>query len=113
MEAARAIGYDEGVVNHLSQLSYAYNRQGDYQRGLEAAQQAMDFVEKMEMPDRNLLAISLEYVAYNLLDMKRNAEADSHNKETLNQRHEETSAMDGHREMNEMDRQFLIKLRRY
>lgn len=75
VEAARAIGYDEGVVNHLSQLSYAYNRHGDYQRGLEAAQQAVDFVEKMDVPDRNLLAISLEYVAYNLLDMKRNAEA--------------------------------------
>ncbi|MBQ7510851.1 MAG: hypothetical protein IJT53_08120 [Prevotella sp.] len=75
VEAARAIGYDEGVVNHLSQLSYAYNRKGDYQRGLEAAQQAVDFVEQMDVPDRNLLAISLEYVAYNLLDMKRNAEA--------------------------------------
>lgn len=75
VEAARAIGYDEGVVNHLSQLSYAYNRHGDYQRGLEAAQQAVDFVEQMDVPDRNLLAISLEYVAYNLLDMKRNAEA--------------------------------------
>ena len=75
VEEARAIGYDAGVVNHLSQLSYAYNRQGDYQRGLEAAQQAVDFVEKMDVPDRNLLAISLEYVAYNLLDMKRNAEA--------------------------------------
>lgn len=75
VEEARAIGYDAGVVNHLSQLSYAYNRQGDYQRGLETAQQAVDFVEKMDVPDRNLLAISLEYVAYNLLDMKRNAEA--------------------------------------
>ena len=75
VEEARAIGYDEGVVNHLSQLSYAYNRQGDYQRGLEAAQQAVDFVEAMDVPDRNLLAISLEYVAYNLLDMKHNAEA--------------------------------------
>ena len=75
VEEARAIGYDEGVVNHMSQLSYAYNRQGDYQRGLEVAQQAVDYVEKMEVPDRNLLAISLEYVAYNMLDLKRNAEA--------------------------------------
>lgn len=75
LEAARAIGYDEGVVNHLSQLSYAYNRQGDYQRGLAAAQQAVEAVEQMEIPDRNLLAISLEYVAYNLLDMKRCDEA--------------------------------------
>lgn len=75
VEAARSIGYDEGVVNHLSQLSYAYNRQGDYQRGLATAQQAVSAVEKMDVPDRNLLAISLEYVAYNLLDMKRNSEA--------------------------------------
>lgn len=75
MEAAREIGNDEGVVNHLSQLSYAYNRKGDYQRGLAAAQQAVEAVEQMEIPDRNLLAISLEYVAYNLLDMKRCDEA--------------------------------------
>lgn len=75
LEAARAIGYDEGVVNHLSQLSYAYNRQGDYERGLATAQQAVEAVEQMEIPDRNLLAISLEYVAYNLLDMKRGDEA--------------------------------------
>ena len=75
VEAARAIGYDEGVVNHLSQLSYAYNRRGDYLRGLETARQAVAFVEQMKVPDRNLLAISLEYEAYNLLDLKRNAEA--------------------------------------
>ncbi|MBO7109429.1 MAG: hypothetical protein J6V97_04985, partial [Prevotella sp.] len=75
VKAARAIGYEEGVVNHLSQLSYAYNRQGDYVRGLATAQQAVEDVERMDVPDRNLLAISLEYVAYNLLDMKRGAEA--------------------------------------
>ena len=75
VEAAKAIGCPSCVVNHMSQLSYAYNRQGDYQRGLAVAQQAVAEVEKMEVPDRNLLAISLEYVAYNLLDMKRNAEA--------------------------------------
>lgn len=75
VEAARAIGYDEGVVNHLSQLSYAYNRQGEYEQGLVMAQKAVETVEQMEIPDRNLLAISLEYVAYNLLDMKRNDEA--------------------------------------
>lgn len=75
VEEARAIGYEEGVVNHLSQLSYAYNRKGDYQRGLDVARQAVETVEQMEVPDRNLLAISLEYVAFNLLDMKRNAEA--------------------------------------
>lgn len=75
VEAARAIGYEEGVINHLSQLSYAYNRKGDYACGLSTAQQAVEAVERMDVPDRNLLAISLEYMAYNLLDMKRGAEA--------------------------------------
>lgn len=75
VDAARDIGFEPGVVNHLSQLSYAYNRQGDYQRGLETARKAVEAVEQMKIPDRNLLAISLEYEAYNLLDMKRNAEA--------------------------------------
>lgn len=75
VEAARKIGYDEGVVNHLAQLSYAYNRKGDYEAGLGMAREAVSLVEQMPVVDRNLLAISLEYVAYNLLDMKRNAEA--------------------------------------
>ena len=75
VEAARKIGYREGVVNHLSQLSYAYNRMGDYVEGLKLAREAVSLVEQMPVVDRNLLAISLEYVAYNLLDMKRNAEA--------------------------------------
>ena len=75
VEAARRIGYDAGVVNHLSQLSYAYNRQGNLEKALEMSRQAVSTVEQMEIVDRNLLAISLEYVAFNLLDMKRNAEA--------------------------------------
>ncbi len=75
VEAARNIGYAEGVVNHLAQLSYAYNRKGDYEAGLRMAREAVSTVEQMPVIDRNLLAISLEYVAYNLLDMKRNAEA--------------------------------------
>ena len=75
VEAARRIGYDAGVVNHLSQLSYAYNRQGNLEKALEMSLQAVSTVEQMPIVDRNLLAISLEYVAYNLLDMKRNDEA--------------------------------------
>ena len=73
--SARAIGYDAGVVNHLSQLSYAYNRKGDYAKALALSHEAVSTVEQMEVVDRNLLAISLEYVAYNLLDMHRNSEA--------------------------------------
>ena len=75
VEAARAIGYDAGVVNHLSQLSYAYNRKGDYHQALAMSQEAVRTVEQMVVVDRNLLAISLEYVAFNLLDLKRNSEA--------------------------------------
>lgn len=75
VEAAQAMGYDAGVVNHLSQLSYAYNRRGDYEEGLRTAQQAVAAVERMPVVDENLLCLSLEYVAFNLLDMKRNAEA--------------------------------------
>ena len=75
VEAARRIGYDAGVVNHLSQLSYAYNRAGNLEQALEMSRQAVATVEQMPVVDRNLLAISLEYVAFNLLDMKRNSEA--------------------------------------
>ncbi len=75
VEAARAINYDEGVVNHLSQLSYAYNRNGDFEQALALSLEAVRTVEQMEVVDRNLLAISLEYVTNNLLDMKRNSEA--------------------------------------
>ena len=75
VESARAIGFQAGVVNHLSQLSYAYNRNGDYEQALSMAWEAVHTVEQMPVVDRNLLAISLEYVAFNLLDMKRNSEA--------------------------------------
>lgn len=75
VEAARRIGYDAGVVNHLSQLSYAYNRAGNLEQALEMSRKAVATVEQMPVVDRNLLAISLEYVAFNLLDMKRNSEA--------------------------------------
>ena len=75
VEAAEAIDYVPGVANHLAQLSYAYNRNKQYQLGLEAAQRAIDIVEAMPIPDRNILAISMEYKAWNLLDMGRNAEA--------------------------------------
>lgn len=75
VEAARRIGYVAGVVNHLSQLSYAYNRAGNLEQALEMSRQAVATVEQMAVVDRNLLAISLEYVAFNLLDMKRNSEA--------------------------------------
>ena len=75
VEAARAIGYTEGVVNHLSHLIFAYNRKGDLQQALAMSEEAVKTVEQMEVVDRNLLAISLEYVAFNLLDMKRNSEA--------------------------------------
>ena len=75
VEAAEAIGYDAGVANHLSQLSYAYNRNRQYELGLEMAERAIKMVEAMPIIDRNLLAISMEYKGWNLLDMGRNAEA--------------------------------------
>lgn len=75
VEAAEAIGYDAGVANHLSQLSYAYNRNRQFELGLEMAERAIKMVEAMPIIDRNLLAISMEYKGWNLLDMGRNAEA--------------------------------------
>lgn len=75
VEAARSIGYAAGVVNHLSQLSYAYNRKGDFEQALAISREAVRTVEQMDVVDRNLLAISLEYEAYHLIDMKRNSEA--------------------------------------
>ena len=75
VEAARAIGYQPGVANHLTQLSYAYNRKGDFQGGLEAAEQAIAIVESIEPLDRNQLALSLEFKSWNLLDLGRRREA--------------------------------------
>ena len=73
--AAEEISYDAGVANHLTQLSYAYNRNREFEKGLEAAERAIKMVEAMDIPDRNLLAISMEYKGWNLLDMGHNAEA--------------------------------------
>ena len=75
VKAAEEVGSFPGAVNHLSQLSYAYNRQGDFQKGLETAQQAIDMVNEKLPEDRNLLAISMVYKAHNLLDLKRYPEA--------------------------------------
>lgn len=75
VEAARAIGFDEGVANHLSQLSYCYNRCDSFELGAKTAQQAIDIVEAMPTPDRNLLALCIGYKAYNLVDLKHYEEA--------------------------------------
>lgn len=75
VEAARAIGYQPGVANHLTQLSYAYDRKGEYDKGLKAADQAIDMVRQMKPLDRNQLAISLEFKGWNLIDMGRHGEA--------------------------------------
>lgn len=75
VEAARAIGFDAGVANHLAQLSYAYDRKGDYQQGLDVAEQAIDIIQKMDIPDRNLQAVAYKFMGWNLLDMGRHAEA--------------------------------------
>lgn len=75
VESARAMGYEQGVANHLMQLSYAYDRKGDYQRGLAAADSAIAIVMAQEPIDRNQLALTLEYKSWNLIDMGRNREA--------------------------------------
>lgn len=75
VEAARQIGYMPGVANHLTQLSYAYDRKGDYEIGLSSAQEAIEIVRAHEPLDRNQLAISLEFKAWNLIDLHRNQEA--------------------------------------
>ncbi len=75
VDAARAMDYLPGVANHLTQLSYAYDRNGDYQLGLDAANEAIRIVKTIDPLDRNQLAISLEFKGWNLIDMNRNAEA--------------------------------------
>ncbi|MBR1548047.1 MAG: response regulator [Prevotella sp.] len=75
VEAARAIDYMPGVANHLTQLSYAYNRQGEFTKGLQVADSAVAIVMAHEPIDRNQLAITLEFKSWNLLDMHRNREA--------------------------------------
>ena len=75
VEAARAIGSESAVANHLTQLSYTYDRMGRYEEGLRMANEAIETVRLTEPLDRNQLAISLEMKSWNLIDMKRNAEA--------------------------------------
>jgi len=74
-EAARRMGYLPGVANHLTQLSYAYDRKGDYALGLQMADSAIAIVRSQEPLDRNQLALTLEYKSWNLIDIGRHAEA--------------------------------------
>lgn len=75
VEAARAIGSESAIANHLTQLSYTYDRMGRYEEGLRMADEAIDIVRRTEPLDRNQLAISLEMKSWNLIDLHRNAEA--------------------------------------
>ena len=75
VEAARQIGYQPGVANHLTQLAYAYDRKGDYHLGLQCADSAIAMVECAEPLDRNQLALCLEYKSWNLIDIGRPREA--------------------------------------
>ena len=75
VDAAHAIGYLPGVANHLTQLSYAYDRKGDYEQGLRIADSAIAIVMSQEPIDRNQLALTLEYKSWNLIDIGRHAEA--------------------------------------
>lgn len=75
VEAARAIDFLPGVANHMTQLSYAYDRKGEYALGLEMADSAIAIVRAQEPLDRNQLAITLEYKGWNLIDIGRNKEA--------------------------------------
>ena len=75
VEAARAMDYQSGVANHLTQLSYVYDRAGEYALGLAAADSAIAIVMAQDPVDRNQLALSLEFKGWNLIDMKRHREA--------------------------------------
>lgn len=75
VEAARAIGFLPGVANHMTQLSYAYDRKGEYALGLQMADSAIAIVKAQQPLDRNQLALTLEYKGWNLIDIGRNAEA--------------------------------------
>lgn len=75
VEAAHAIGYMPGVTNHLTQLSYAYDRKGDYAMGLLMADSAIAMVKATEPLDRNQLALALEFKGWNLIDIGRQREA--------------------------------------
>lgn len=73
--AARQLGDSAAVANHLSQLSYTYDRMKRYDDGIRVADAALALVDAMSIVDRNLKALTLEYKAYNLLDQGRNAES--------------------------------------
>lgn len=75
VEAARKMDYQPAVANHLTQLSYAYDRKGEYQLGLDMANEAIAIVKSIEPLDRNQLALTLEFKSWNLIDLKRNREA--------------------------------------
>ena len=75
VEAARELKLMPAVANHLTQLSYAYDRKGEYQLGLAMADEAIAIVKSTEPLDRNQLAITLEFKSWNLIDLHRNAEA--------------------------------------
>ena len=75
VEAAEAIGFEAGVANHLAQLSYAYDRNKQYDLGIEAAERSIAIINAMDIPDRNILAVANKFKGWNLLDMGRNAEA--------------------------------------
>ena len=75
VKAARDMKLLPAVANHLTQLSYAYDRKGEYQLGLEAADEAIQIVKSTEPLDRNQLALTLEYKSWNLIDLHRNKEA--------------------------------------
>lgn len=75
VEEARKLDYLPGVANHLTQLSYAYDRKGDYALGLQVADEAIAIVQAQEPLDRNQLALTLEYKSWNLIDIGRHAEA--------------------------------------
>lgn len=75
VKAARDMNLMPAVANHLTQLSYAYDRKGEYQLGLEAADEAIQIVKSAEPLDRNQLAITLEFKSWNLIDLHRNQEA--------------------------------------
>ncbi len=75
VEMARQIGYQSGVANHLLQLSYVYDRKGDYQQGIDAADEAIAIIKAGEPLDRNQLALALEYKSWNLIDIGRHRQA--------------------------------------
>ena len=71
VDAAKAIGSVSGEANHLAQLSYAYNRQGDYAKGIEVAEQAIELIKHMSIPDREMLAMAMVYKSHSLIDSEQ------------------------------------------